>query len=131
VKIKINDFSPPFVGLIIGMPVYVLMNMVNFYFQPEEVLGQLEAGNGNFELVFLIGKLISLFAAVFVVAGISFLMSDRHTPWPLRIVAIITTALSVTETLVYGYPLWFSIFTILCCIAATGASRSFILKFSN
>lgn len=105
--------------------------MVNLYFQPDEVLTQINDVSGDFTSLFLIGKLLSLFISVFITAGITFLISNRQTPWPLIIVVFLTSVLSVTEALIYGYPFWFGALAILCCAASAPLSKSFVRKFST
>lgn len=130
-KLQIEYVSPPLIGLIFGMPVYVLMNMANIYFQPEEILRKINADAGNFTFLFLAGKLISLFFSVFVAAAVTVLTSNRQTLRPLIIIAIFTAVLSVIEALTNNYPIWFSVLAILCCIVSTVTSNHFIHKFSN
>lgn len=128
-KLQIQDISPPFVGLIIGMPVYVLMNMANLYFQPDEVLRQIEAGLVHYTTVMLVGKILALFFSVFVAAGIAFLIRKVKTPWTFRIMAGSTIILSLVESFAHQLPFWYIAVAILSCVLATAVSRKFVYKF--
>lgn len=128
-KLKIKDISPPFVGLIIGMPVYVLMNMVNLYFQPDDVLKQMEATTAHYTTVFLIGKILAIFFSVFVAAGIAFLIRNVKTPWTFRIMAGSTIILSLIESFAHHFPFWYIAAAILSCVLATAVSGKFVYKF--
>ena len=128
-KLQIQDISPPFVGLIIGMPVYVLMNMANLYFQPDEVLRQIEASIAQYSTVFLAGKILALFFSVFVAAGIAFLIRKVKTPWTFRIMAGSTIVLSLVESFTHQFPFWYIAVAILSCVLATAVSREFVYKF--
>jgi len=129
VKLQVQDISPPFVGLIIGMPVYVLMNMANLNFQPEDVLKQMEAGTAHFTTVFLVGKILALFFSVFMAAGIAFLIRNVKTPWTYRIMAGSTIILSLIESFAHQFPFWYIAVAIVSCVLATAVSRKFVYKF--
>jgi len=129
VTLKIQDISPPFVGLIIGMPVYVLMNMANLHFQPDDVLKQMELNTAHYATVFLVGKILALFFSVFMAAGIAFLIRNVKTPWTFRIMAVSTIVLSLIESFAHHFPFWYITAAIICCLLATYTSRKFVYKF--
>lgn len=111
------------------MPIYVFMNMVNIHFQPDEVLYQIESVGNSFDPVFLTGRLLSLFAAVFVAAGISFVIRASKTPWTFRIMAGLTSILAVFESFMQSYPFWYAILAVICCLISVTLSKAFVYKF--
>jgi hypothetical protein len=110
------------------MPVFVLMNMANLYFQPSEVIQQIES-EGVLSTVFLAGKLFSLFFSVFMASGIAFLIRRVKTPWTFRLMAGISVILALAESIVHSYPLWYSVASAVCCILAVILSSKFVYKF--
>lgn len=118
-------------AMIIGIAILAFMNVLNLFLQPDanasELLGESNQQN-NGSLIYLWGKLISVFTACFVAGAISIIIRKEKSLTIPIIIGSIFMVLGLFDLFSSIYPSWYNWGSVLLCIPSAILGKIFIIK---